>query len=77
MTLGDLKYQGKTPSADQIFFLELEESRRCRAFGGNQPHRYHCYMRSDGSVVRELCWELDSLWDALERMFPGIELDRK
>lgn len=76
MTLGDLKDKGLMPSPTQIFFLEIEESKKCTAFGGNQPHRHHCWMQENGKVKKDPCWHVLALWRNLEDMFPGIDIEK-
>ena len=74
MTLGELKDQGKVPSSDQIWALEMEASKECTRFGIGYPHLFHCTPYGRDKVMRTLCHEVDRLHRALRKMFPGIEL---
>jgi hypothetical protein len=76
MTLGQLKDEGLMPSAYQVNILEIEESRKCRGHGPS-PHRYHVSASYSGRISRETCWQIRALWHSLERMFPGIEIDKR
>lgn len=78
-TLGDMQKRGEAPTEVQVFMLELEASKRCRAF--NYPHRHHCQQLSNDqtgqlNIQRIVCWELETLWRNLEEMFPGIVIDK-